>query len=130
LKFKSSFGYQMSSSSYRSYKEEYNFATTITNSPDKVYQSMSSGHRYTWENTLSYLFKVKKNTFDVLVGQSIEKSGIGETMSAQNGISMFTDFDHAWLSNTGEVSTSYTTVTGAPQTESALSSVFGRVNWN
>lgn len=130
LKFKSSFGFQMSASSYRSYKEDYNFATTVTNSPDKVYQSMASGYRYTWENTLSYLFKVKKNTFDVLVGQSIEKSGIGESMSAQNGNSIFTDFDYAWLSNTGEVSTSYTTLTGAPQTASALSSIFWRVNWN
>ena len=54
LKFKSSFGFQMSASSYRSYKEDYNFATTVTNSPDKVYQSMASGYRYTCENTLSY----------------------------------------------------------------------------
>ena len=130
LILKSSFGYQMSASSYRSYKEEYNFATTVSNSPDKVYQSMSSGYRYTWENTASYQFNFLKNTFNVLLGQSIEKSGIGETMSAQNGISIFSDFDHAWLSNTGEVSTSYTTLTGAPQTESALSSVFGRVNWS
>lgn len=130
LKFKSSFGYQMSSSSYRSYKKEYNLGTTVSSTPDKVYQSMSSGYRYTWENTLSYIFDLDKHNFDVLVGQSIEKSGIGEEMSAQNGNSIFSDFSHAWLSNTGEVSNSYTTIAGKPHIAGSLASVFGRINYN
>lgn len=130
LKFKSSFGYQMSASSYRSYKNDYNLATTVSSTPDKVYQNMSSGHRYTWENTLSYLFQVDRHSFDLLVGESIEKSGIGENMSAQNGNSIFNNFSHAWLSNTGEISTSYTSITGGPHDQGALSSMFGRINYN
>ncbi len=52
---------------------------TKFNPLDIVRQNMSSGYNWVFENTVSYKFDIKdKHNFDVLLGMSAEKSGIGE----------------------------------------------------
>ena len=74
---------------------------------------------WTWENTLTYNFEKNGHAFDAVIGQSMEKWGIGETVEAKNANSLFPGlFDYAYLSNTQGISSSLTTVSGAPQNAS------------
>lgn len=131
LKYKTSFGYRFNSSSYRSYTNKFNLSSTTTNSNDKVTQTQSMDLAWTWENTLSYSFNKNYHAFDAVIGQSMEKWGIGESVSATNANSLFPGlFDYAYLDNTQGISSSLTTVSGAPQTAGRLASFFGRVNYN
>ena len=132
LKFKSQFGYRLSASSNRSYKMIYHLNTSQYNDNDVVSQSMKLGHRITWENTASYHFDINSDhVFDVVLGQSIEKWGMGESMSASAWNSIFpNDFERAWLSNTKPAILSQISASGSPSSMGALASFFGRVNYS
>lgn len=132
LKWKSTFGYKMSASSYRSYSDSFNLSSTTVSPNDKVNQNQSVGTNWTWENVLSYSWKVKDlHNFDAVLGQSIEKWGFGESVSVTNATSKFPgSFDHAYISNTGSVSGELTSISGSPWDQGALASFFGRVNYN
>ena len=130
LKLKSQFGYIMGASSYRSYSPEYpKLTATLEQSEDRVIQSQSSYHRWLWENTANYIFNIDNHNFDVLLGQSIEKWGMGESMSGTKTNSSFYDFEHAYLSNVPGTTTT-TALTGTPNSPGAIASFFGRVNYN
>ena len=132
LKFKSQFGYKMSGSSSRSYRMLYRLGGTEFTNNDRVSQSMRLNQRITWENTLSYHFAIaEKHVFDAVLGQSIEKWGYGESMSASAYNSIFpNDFDRAWLSNTKPALLSEISASGSPSTQGALASFFGRINYS
>ena len=132
LKFKSQFGYRLSGSSNRSYKMIYHLNTSQYNDNDVVSQSMKLGHRITWENTASYHFDINSaHVFDIVLGQSIEKWGMGESISASAWNSIFpNDFDRAYLSNTKPTILSQISASGSPSTAGALASFFGRVNYS
>ena len=69
--------------------------------------------------------------FDVLLGQSVEKWGYGNSVSVTNSNSLFPgSFDHAYIVNANVVDPAYTTIGGSPESEGALSSFFGRINYN
>ncbi len=132
LKFRSQFGYVMSSGSSRSYNMTYNINPKAFNDFDSVSQSMNYNQRITWENTVSYSFSVKDlHNFDFVAGQSIEKWGMGVSISGKGTNSIFpNDWDRAYLSNTKPKELSQISVSGAPRSKGALASFFGRVNYN
>lgn len=132
LRYRSSFGYKMNASSYRQYTPIYNLSTTITNVTDDVNQSQSLGYSYTFDNTLSYLMTIDDvHTLDGVIGQSIEKWGMGEGVGGGNSNSLFPgSWDHAWLSNTQGITATETSVSGSPWGAGALASFFGRVNYD
>ena len=131
LKFKTQFGYLMSAGSSRSYNMIYAINTKVFNDFDYVSQSMSTNQRITWENTISYSFSKARHNFDTVVGQSIEKWGMGEQISGKGYNSIFpNDFERAYLSNTKPTQLSEVSVSGKPRTQGALASFFGRVNYN
>ncbi|MDD4605853.1 MAG: TonB-dependent receptor [Dysgonamonadaceae bacterium] len=132
LKYRNSFGYKMNASSYRQYTPTYNLSTTITNATDDVSQSQSVGYSYTFDNTLSYAMNIDDiHSADIIVGQSIEKWGMGEGVNAGNSNSLFPgSWDHAWLTNTQGITANETSVGGAPWGEGAIASFFGRVNYD
>ena len=132
LRFKSQFGYRLSGSSNRSYVMKYHLTASQYKDNDVVTQSMRLGHRITWENTASYHFDINADhVFDIVAGQSIEKWGMGESMSGSAWNSTFpNDFERAWLSNTKPVILSQISVSGSPSTAGALASFFGRVNYS
>ena len=130
LKFRSLFGYNFSAGADRSYQPTINVASDIR-LVDNVEQSANSQQGWTWENTLSYstVFEDDHN-MDFLIGTSMEKSGIGQSMSANNRTSTFPGlWDYAWLSNTA-ATTVNTIVSGAPYERSMMQSFFGRANYN
>lgn len=130
LKIRTQFGYIMGASSYRSYTPSYELTQAITSANDRVIQSLSLFNRFTWENTANYIVKVKDHNFDLLAGQSIEKWGMGESMSGTKAGSNFDDFEHAYLSNVATNPTSVQALTGSPSSQGALVSFFGRLNYN
>ncbi len=130
LVYKSMFGYDFSSGTDRSYQPTINVASDIR-LIDNVEQGANSQHGWTWENTVSYstIFDNDHNV-DFLLGTSLEKSGIGQTMSANNRTSSFPGlWDYAWLSNTA-ATTVNTIVSGRPYELLMMQSFFGRVNYN
>ncbi|MDR3339769.1 MAG: TonB-dependent receptor [Candidatus Symbiothrix sp.] len=129
LKFRSQYGYSYSASSYRAYRPAHQpLSSTVLGGVDQVTQSQSVGHSWTLDNTLNYVFDLGGHNFDILLGQSVSKSGYGESISGANTESSFGDLEHAYLSNVpGKTVAS---LTGSPYGESALSSFFGRVTYN
>ena len=130
LILKSTFGYKMSASSYRQYTPKYELSTSSVNTIDKVNQTAGSGYSWTWENTLAYSWKLNDHAFNAIIGNSIEKWGMGEDMNVTSGYSIFNDFEHAYLENTQGLTAGTTTISGKPWGAGALESFFGRVGYN
>jgi TonB-linked SusC/RagA family outer membrane protein len=130
LIFKSSFGYRMSGNSYRSYQPAYDLAGDVSLSPGRVTQSSGNGYSWTLENTLDYKFDAGSNSFDFLVGQSVEKWGLGENMETTNANPTFNGFEYAYIDNTDGLTSGVTSLSGAPNDRGSLASFFGRVNYD
>jgi TonB-linked SusC/RagA family outer membrane protein len=130
LILKSTFGYKMNASSYRQYTPMYELSTSSINTIDKVNQSMSSGYSWTFENTVAYTKKFNEHSFNALIGQSLEKWGMGENMNVTNGYSLFSDFEHAWLDNTKGLTAGTTTISGSPWGSGGVESFFSRLSYD
>jgi TonB-linked SusC/RagA family outer membrane protein len=132
LIIRSSFGYNMSANTYRSFTPAYDLALgNNSQAYNSLSQSMGVGLGWTFENTASYkLQSASGSNLDFLIGTSAEKWGLGESMNATNVESIFNDFDHAYLDNTPLVYADRTKVGGSPWGEGGLLSYFGRVNYN
>jgi TonB-linked SusC/RagA family outer membrane protein len=131
LTFRSSFGWQYNHSESRSYVPVYELSTKTSNPNDDVSQSHSYSVRWSWENTANWVKSFGNHNLDVLVGQSIEKWGYGNSLSASNSNSLFPgSFDHAYISNANVIDPAFTSISGSPNSQGALSSFFGRINYN
>lgn len=132
LIFKSNFGYTVNSGTYRSFSPKYALSSTVFNTLESVSQSMWTGAALTWENTLTYNFTLnQKHNINAMAGQSIEKTGLGESLNAANGNPIFHDFKHAYVGNAPltEIN-SATAMGGSPWGKTALASFFGRINYD
>lgn len=135
LKIRSSFGLTMEANSYRSFKPVYELASNVYNKENEVTQRMFINSGWLWENTVSYDFNNNHN-FSALIGQSMERSGLGDNLSASNVNSIFDDFDHAYLDNTTVIYADKTTVGGSPYMKNGIlqkrgiASFFGRINYD
>ena len=132
LVFKSQFGYQFSANSYRQFTPTYALADVAggRNDVNSVQQNAGMGWGYTLENTLTYNLNIAgSHQVDLLLGQSIQKSGLGESVGATKYSLLWNDWDHAWNSN-GETVRDQRQITGSPWDRQALSSFFGRMNYN
>lgn len=132
LVLRSSFGLKKDDGSYRHYAPVYELSSTTTNAVDRVSQSSWSGYGWTLDNTLSYTFDIRgKHNLDILVGQSLEKNGMGFSMDGSNANSLFPGrFDYAWITNTINTDANLKSVNGYPWADSKLASFFGRINYN
>ena len=133
LIFKSQIGYGMDASSYRSFTPAYtNLSVTDANAKSNVNQSADVGWKWSWTNTLNYIFKLDKNHFDVMVGQEASQYGLGEHVQAQSQPLLYLDWQHAYVDNTKADQVSDITIYGSPWGQGGISSFFGRINydWN
>ena len=130
LVFRSSYGYRYNGNSYRSYQPAYNLAGDVSLTPGRIVQSSGNGHSWTFENTLNYRFKSGDHNLDVLVGQSLEKWGLGTNMNVTNANPTFIGFEHAYLDNTDGLTTGVTSISGGPLDRGQLASFFGRINYD
>jgi TonB-linked SusC/RagA family outer membrane protein len=132
LIIRSSFGYNMSAYSTRSFAPPYNLADgNSSKSYNVTNQSIGVGLGWTFENTASYkLLLANGSNLDFLLGTSAEKWGLGENLSGSNVESIFNDFEHAYLDNNKLIYADRTTLGGNPWGEGGILSYFGRVNYN
>jgi len=132
LVIRSSFGYNMSAYSYRSFSPDFELADgNNTIAYNSTTQNMGMGMGWTFENTASYkLLMDNGSNLDFLVGTSAEKWGLGENMSGTNVESTFNDFEHAYLDNASQIDAAKTKLGGKPWDEGGILSYFGRVNYN
>jgi len=131
LVYRSSFGYSMSAGSYRSYTPTYKLSANSYNDINDVNHSMSAGYSWSFENTLSYNFKLgSDHSFTALAGTSAEKWGLGESINGSNQNSLFSDFTHAYLDNTKIIYADGNTNLGSsPWGDGGILSYFGRVSY-
>ena len=133
LVFKTSFGYSMNAGSYRAYQPVYELSTNAFRGAgqDRTSQSMWVGYQWTWENTVSYNFKIGSgHSFTTLLGTSAERSGLGDNLSGGNIKSLFSDFNHAYLDNSPIIDISNTSVGGSPWGIGGIISYFGRASYS
>jgi TonB-linked SusC/RagA family outer membrane protein len=132
LTFRSQFGFKMSASAYRAYDGIRHLSNNINVTLDRVDQNAGSGHSTTFDNTLTYRFKIAdQHQFDAMIGQSLEKWGMGQNVNASGNNSIFPGlFDYAWVDNTKPTVLSQRNAGGSPWGSGALASFFGRVNYN
>ena len=115
----------------RSYVPVYELSSKKSNPNDDVSQSQSYSIRWSLENTLNYVKSFGNHNVDVLLGQSVEKWGYGNGVNVTNSNSLFPgSFDHAYIANANVVDAAYTSIGGSPESQGALSSFFGRINYN
>lgn len=142
LVIKSQFGYNMSASSYRSYSAIARWSNNSNTTMDSVSNSGSSGHSWTLDNTISYAFNIgENNSFDVVLGQSMEKWGMGVNVSSGGNNSMFPGYvspttnindvmKYVWTDNAKPTELSQRSAGGSSWGTGALESFFARLNWN
>ncbi|WP_262246833.1 SusC/RagA family TonB-linked outer membrane protein [Parapedobacter soli] len=132
LKFRSNFGYRLSSYAYRQYTPAFQLSTTSQNAVDDISQSQGQGYNWILENTLAYSWDVKSNhNFDVVVGQAVERMGLGEDVGVTTSNSSFPgSWRNAWVINAQGYEGFIPTVSGEPWGDNVLASFFGRANYN
>jgi len=131
LIYRSSFGYRFGASSYRSYIPAFKLSTTVENAVDDINQSQDQGYGWVLENTLSYKFKQFTNhEVDLLIGQTLEKNGMGEGVGASSVNSTFPgEWNKAWVGNGQGIEGSFP-VSGYRWGANSLASFFARANYN
>lgn len=131
LKVRSTFGFAYNGWSSREYIPIYKLNSVSFSDQDKVSQGSGNGLQWNWDNTISYDFNIgAKHKITALLGNSIEKWGIGEDLKGSNKGSEFNSFDYAYLSNVKLISSGNTTLSGAPWGDGGIASFFARINYD
>ncbi len=100
LIFKSQFGYNYWSGSYRSMTRIHSTGQDSASS-DGASQSMNIGSQISWENTLAYTKQLGLHNFNVVVGNTIQKNSYGESLNASGKNNLFeSDWKRAYVGNT------------------------------
>ena len=131
LTWKSQFNYRMSASTYRQYQLSYKLTNYAFSDTDIVSQSASAGWSWSWENTVNYVFDIAgDHHLDALVGNTLEHSGFGESVNAQNsGVLWPNLWEYAYVGNTNGTP-SLSDIGGSTWGDSGLVSFFGRINYD
>ncbi|MDR1201694.1 MAG: TonB-dependent receptor [Tannerellaceae bacterium] len=132
LKLKSLYSYRQNASSYRSANHAGKWGERAENVFWTVSQNAGSGYSWSFSNTLSYAFTKNNNNISVMIGQEIEKSGYGESVEASGRRNNFElGFDYDYVGNLmPAIELADRSTGGSPIGENALSSFFGRAEWN
>ncbi|SOD99280.1 SusC/RagA family TonB-linked outer membrane protein [Spirosoma fluviale] len=131
LTFRSNFGFKYSSGASRSYTPAYDLGGRSRQDLDKVDQGLSTGFGYVLENTINYRTSINNaHNINALIGQSIEKNGLGTSVSGSNRGSVFNSFEYAYLNNVKTLNPSNLAINGSPWGRSAIQSFFGRLNYD
>lgn len=128
---RSSFGYNYSNSSSRSYQPKYQLSNKSFCLDDYVKQSQSNSWNWRSETTANYTWNFsKKHNFNAMAGFTASKSGYGFSINGMNYYPVFSDFEHAYLDNTPNVISGKTELGGAPSQQNSSVSAFGRINYD
>ena len=130
LIFRSQFNYRHGTGSYRSMTRKHATGSDVA-SQDGASQSLNTWSSISWTNTISYLFSKNDHTFDVVLGQEIQKNSYGENLNASGKNNLFEDdWDRAWVGNTQNKVLTDIAVGGSPNGDWSMASWFGRASYN
>jgi TonB-linked SusC/RagA family outer membrane protein len=141
LKLKSTFGFEYDGSKSHSYTPVYDLSLYAFTTDPTVSQNLSSSYTWNWDNTANYIFNVKKNHFDVLVGSSIRKSQGSWMYGSNSGTMLFNSLFYGYLSDAAITSFTATypdstalknsiSLSGEANSVVAHASFFGRINYD
>ena len=134
LVLRTNFGFGYSGWTSRSYSTPYNDTPFGSADTDNISQGSGNDLSWSWENTISYNFKVKENNFSALLGTSAEKWGYGESVGATRKDNTFGDWLHAYISNGTSQAVDYEgaawSLWGNPSGKGAINSYFGRISYD
>lgn len=129
LKFRSSLGLEYNANESNSFVPEYTLSVYSFNNDSKVTQSMGKGRTLIWDNLLSYgMDLTEEHRLDAMLGSSAYDLR-GSSMWASNTNLIFTDLEHAWLSNATNTDGTRISLGGEPYFNKRMS-YFGRLNYN
>lgn len=129
LTYRTSFGVNAWWGSGRRWTPDYNLGPVNNPDGDQVTQSMSSGNTTTWDNTLTYTLSSGDHNFTGMVGTSVEKNHRNIQLNVSNWNSLFQDFEHAYISNTTDISAN-TSLVGRNDFGWGMMSYFGRASYD
>jgi len=132
LRMRSSFGFHYSSWNSRSYVPAYDLNGGVTTKErNTVTQQGGMGLKWQLDNVLSYGFNVNNaHKFSVLLGNNVEKGGLGQDFGGSNEDVEFNDFFHAYLNNAKTIEAGKTNLWGSAWGESTMVSFFSRINYD
>jgi len=124
--------YKNYSSLWKGLSTVYSNNNNDQNTEASLSQSMGTGWNWGMTHTLQYLFDIKDNHFDVLVGTEYSREGnnMGDNLtgSAVNKYDNIFDISHAYFDNfTGRTSG---VLIGNPSDDHSILSYFGRINYD
>ncbi len=134
LKYRGQFNTGYSASNSRSVSLPYSSSSTSASTNNGLNMSQSQSSSFTMENTISYILPmIGKNTIDVLVGQSIERShwstGMSMNFSGTPGSLVSNGWDYNIPTNYEAESLQGYSGYDNPM-QGSIASFFGRANWN
>jgi TonB-dependent starch-binding outer membrane protein SusC len=130
LKFRTSFGLDFNSYESRSFTPIYKLSVYSFNDVTRVNQSIGKGRTLLFDNTVSYSFDLAgDHHFDAMIGTSAFMYK-GTNVWGTNTDLVFSDLEHAWLSNATNTDGTKMTLGGAPDNEDKRLSYFARLGYN
>jgi TonB-linked SusC/RagA family outer membrane protein len=129
LKFRSTIGLDFRSGEGHSYSPVYALSPYAYNRVNKASQNMSKDRTLIVDNILSYGLSVNDHRFDVMVGTSAYQYS-GTWLEGSNTSLVFSDLDHAWVSNATNKDGANMVLRGGARNPNKRLSYFGRLNYN
>ena len=133
LRFRSTLSFDYSNSENRNYQPLQPNLSAIVNantSPTQVTQAFSKSLGITSDNIFTYSTTINGvNNFDAMVGMSAFMNN-SENLSASNKNLLYNGFNYAWISNASGTASSGTMSMSGNNSQDALLSYFGRLNYN
>lgn len=130
LKFKTSLGIEQNWYGYDGWTKKYYLNNNNNSTYSSAYSSMSKSTVWQIENTLLYDFNVGKHSFNVVLGQSAQKS-TGRSLYGSNQNLIKESEDKANIDfTTGLQSDGTMSASGGAWDPHSLSSYFGRLSYN
>jgi TonB-dependent starch-binding outer membrane protein SusC len=129
LTFRTSIGIDYKGSEGHSYTPDYTLSIYAFNHPNKASQNMYKDRTIILDNLLSYGFSLNDHRFDIMAGTSSYQY-TGRFLEASNSDIVFTDLDHAWMTNATNKDGARISIKGGARNPNNRLSYFGRINYN
>ena len=128
LKFKTSYGADLSFWGYDSYRPLYYLRSGESSTQSSAYSRKEDGTVWQLENVLMYDKSIDKHSFSVLLGQSAKKSSGSYLYGSRNNI---TNYSRPYIdASTGPAANADRDAAGAPSVDATLASIFARASYN
>ena len=128
LKFKTSYGTDLSFWGYDSYRPLYYLRSGESSTQSSAYSRKEDGTVWQLENVLMYDKSIDKHSFSVLLGQSAKKSSGSYLYGSRNNI---TNYSRPYIdASTGLAANADRDAAGAPSVDATLASIFARASYN